>query len=110
MAEAQRNPDRNTWGRRCEIGCESWPDKEEFKKCLRCGEPTTRYSNLNPLPLDEAMSLLSQARFNAYYAKRCAKLKIPPAGALPPWYEESLGPLPERLLVPSGPRLRTPTA
>jgi hypothetical protein len=80
-----------------------------FSKCLRCGGETTRYSNLQPLSLEEATLLLRQAQFNAYYAKWCSERKIPPAGPLPPWYEESLGPLPEQLLRPSPPSLRKPT-
>ena len=86
MEAASPNPDRNTWGRRCDLGCESWPDNEAFKKCLRCGGETTRFSNLQPLTLEEATKLLREAQFNAYYSKRCAELKIPVAGPLPEWY------------------------
>lgn len=82
MAEAQRNPDRNSWGRRCDMGCESWPDTTDFATCLRCGGATTRYSNLQPMDFDEAISLLRHARFNRYYEKHCERLKIPFKGPL----------------------------
>jgi hypothetical protein len=95
------NPDRSTWGRRCPLGCEDWPDSLEFARCLRCGEATTRYSSLKPMGYEEAMRLLYRARFNAYYAERCSHRHIPVAGPLPDWYEESLGPLPEGLSEPS---------
>lgn len=85
--QSSRNPDRNTWGRRCDLGCESWPDRMEFAKCLRCGEETTRFSNLQPLPLSEALALLAHAKFNAYYSTRCYDLRIPVDGPLPDWYE-----------------------
>lgn len=106
MSHGTHNPDRSTWGRRCALGCESWPDKLDFQKCLRCGEPTTRYSNLTVMPLDEAEALLHRARFNAYYARRCAERHIPVAGALPDWYEKQLEPLPESLFAPSVPSIR----
>lgn len=86
MAQAQHNPDRSTWGRRCSLGCQDWPDTLDFKVCLRCGEHTTRHSGLSPLPLDEAERLLRRAQFNAFYAKRCERLRIPVAGPLPDWY------------------------
>lgn len=87
MANAQRNPDRSTWGRRCALGCASWPDTLEYAKCLYCGEPTTRSSGLSVMPEDEAAALLRRAKFNAYYAGRCERLRIPVAGPLPDWYE-----------------------
>jgi hypothetical protein len=45
------------WGRRCEIGCETWPDESTYTTCPSCGEKTTRYSNLSPLDAAEARSL-----------------------------------------------------
>jgi hypothetical protein len=98
MESLAGNPDPSTWGRRCELGCESWPDTLEFKTCLRCGQPTERFSNLTPLSMDEARRLLNQARFNAYYSRRCEERHIPVAGALPDWYEANMGELPESLL------------
>ena len=96
--QAERNPNRDTWGRRCKLGCESWPDSLDFKKCLRCGEPTERYSNLDPLPMAEAQSMLNHARFNAYYSRHCETRGIPVAGPLPEWFEEHMEALPSRLL------------
>lgn len=76
------NPNRDTWGRRCELGCESWPDSLEFNTCLRCGGPTKRYSNLQPMSLEEGRSALAHAKFTAYYEKHCAELGIPVSGPL----------------------------
>ena len=41
-------------GRRCDVGCESWPDSDNYKTCPVCGEETTRFSNLKPLTQPEA--------------------------------------------------------
>lgn len=41
-------------GRRCDAGCESWPDTEKYKTCPVCGEQTTRFRNLEPLTQKEA--------------------------------------------------------
>lgn len=51
------------WGRRCDNGCESWPDDKRYKRCPSCGEPATRFSNLQPLDKLEAL----YAEFEAYY-------------------------------------------
>lgn len=88
-------------GRRCSIGCESWPDEGIYAKCPRCGETTTRYSGLEPLSHAEAkeIRLAEQAkdaidprvaRFEAFYATRCRELGIPIDGPLPSEYEDSL--------------------
>lgn len=87
MSHGTHNPDRSTWYRRCPIGCASWPDTLDFQKCLRCGDTTKRYSGGTPMDLDEALSLLRRAKFNAYYSARCERLHIPVAGPLPDWYE-----------------------
>jgi hypothetical protein len=51
------------WGRRCDFGCESWPDDDHYKTCPSCGKETTRYSNLRPLDRTEALI----AEFEAFY-------------------------------------------
>lgn len=51
-------------GRRCEAGCESWPDDPRYKVCPICGEATKRYRNLSPLDKSEAL----HAEFEAFYA------------------------------------------
>lgn len=78
------SPDRDERaGLRCDIGCESWPDMALFAKCPICGERTTRYTNLVPLPLDEAMSLYKHAEFEKHYEKHCAQRGITVEGPLP---------------------------
>lgn len=59
------------WGRRCDMGCESWPDDKKYEKCPVCGQETTRFSNLRPLDNSEA----AHAAFEAYYAKIEAQRK-----------------------------------
>ena len=54
-------------GRRCQIGCESWPDDDAYDMCPRCGEPTTRYTNLRPLDVFEAHAIASRLDFEDYY-------------------------------------------
>lgn len=84
-------------GRRCDMGCETWPDKQIYAKCPQCGEPTTRYRDVYPLPDDEAETILVSEQFKAYYEKRCAQLGIPADGPLPKHYEQAL-PAPRSLL------------
>jgi hypothetical protein len=78
-------------GRRCDSGCtgsQSWPDKAIYGKCPMCGEATERYSNLQPMPDDEAQSILTKHEFESYYEKRCAERNIPAGdGPLPDDYE-----------------------
>ena len=50
-------------GRRCEIGCETWPDDDKYKACPECGETTTRYRGVEPLSEEEA----APRRFEAFY-------------------------------------------
>lgn len=60
------------WGRRCDLGCESWPDDDEYGTCPICDEPTTRFSNLRPLDADDAQSILAHRDFNDFYAAYCS--------------------------------------
>lgn len=52
------------------MGCESWPDEALYTRCPRCGEPTTRHTNLYPLDSEEAASILSHIEFEKYYERR----------------------------------------
>lgn len=71
------------WGRRCEIGCASWPDKAIYMTCPQCGSKTVRFSNVHPMTDEEAESILLHQQFDAYYAKWCAQKKQPVDGPLP---------------------------
>jgi hypothetical protein len=95
-------------GRRCSIGCESWPDEALYAKCPRCGEKTTRFNNLEPLTSAEAKAIrmelqaenaadVQRQRFEKFYADRCEKLGIPADGPLPSYYEQAL-PAPRSLV------------
>jgi hypothetical protein len=70
-------------GRRCDIGCESWPDDERFKFCPICDEPTTVYNNVDPLDEDEAQSILRHSEFERYYEEHCRERGIDVEGPLP---------------------------
>lgn len=71
------------WGRRCELGCESWPDEALYAQCPECGEPTKRFRNLDPIAPDEAQSRLLHIQFEKFYERRCKLLGIPVDGPLP---------------------------
>jgi hypothetical protein len=58
-------------GRRCELGCESWPNKDLYKRCPECGQPTEVYRNLDPIDDEEAESRLLHAQFVLFYTKWC---------------------------------------
>lgn len=84
-------------GRRCETGCETWPDQNIFSTCPICNGATTRYRDMDPLDVDEAMKILADAKneraarfesdrkrrkFEVYYADRCARIGVPVEGPL----------------------------
>lgn len=50
-------------GRRCDIGCLTWPDDPAYKTCPVCGEKTKRYRGVKPADADE----VAQAKFEAFY-------------------------------------------
>lgn len=60
-------------GRRCDLGCESWPDDMIYQKCPTCGEPTTRYTNLWPVSAEEGRSAIRLAAFERFYEVHCDK-------------------------------------
>lgn len=69
--------------RRCEIGCESWPDDDIFITCSVCGERTRRVGNISPtIPFEEARSIKLRELFDEYYARRCERMGIPAEGPL----------------------------
>ncbi len=70
-------------GRRCDLGCQSWPVTKEFNPCPVCGEPTETFSNLQPLPLREAQQLKREIEFEEFYAGHCARQKQSVDGPLP---------------------------
>lgn len=54
--------------RRCSICSLNWPDKEaDFKQCPICLEETSKVSNVDAMPDDEARSLKAQADFERFY-------------------------------------------
>lgn len=77
-------------GRRCDTGCESWPDDDSYKRCPMCGDRTSRYSNLRPLDADEARSLKLTLEFESMYAAYCKANGQTVDGPLPMPPEESL--------------------
>lgn len=76
------------WGRRCDIGCESWPDSDEYDVCPCCGEETTRYSNVLPIDEDDAQALKATLFFEGFYEDYCATHGQPVDGPLEPTDEQ----------------------
>lgn len=70
--------------RRCEMGCESWPDSDLYNFCLSCGEATTRIKQSPTLTDEEARSRTLHALFEEHYAWRCAQIGVEPDGPIPP--------------------------
>lgn len=50
-------------GRRCDIGCMTWPDDKKYNPCPICGEKTTRYRGVTVDDEDE----INHALFEAFY-------------------------------------------
>lgn len=50
-------------GRRCDLGCETWPDDDRYDTCPECREETTRYSNVKAITAEEA----SAREFELFY-------------------------------------------
>jgi hypothetical protein len=73
-------------GRRCDVGCASWPDDQKYRTCPICGESTSRFTNLAPLDEDEAVSLI----FEHFYEGWCDAKNQPTTGGLPMSPEDSL--------------------
>ena len=78
------------WGRRCDLGCESWPDDKEYDPCPVCGQEAKRFSNLRPLEDDEARKQKARIDFEAYYEKYCEERNQGVEGPLSPEVEEAL--------------------
>jgi hypothetical protein len=62
-------------GRRCDMGCESWPPTDAYKECPVCGEPTTIYTNLYPVAEDEAESRVNHLLFEDFYENEWPSLR-----------------------------------
>lgn len=92
-------------GRRCAVGCESWPDKDEYRTCPICGEATKAFNNLIPLPEDEAASKAAHALFEDFYEEWCDARGQTVTGPLA-WDAERFGP--EPTYVPDPPKPTKP--
>lgn len=51
-------------GRRCSMGCETWPDDEVYRVCPECGQDTKRYRGVT-VSIEEPQA--SHRRFEAFY-------------------------------------------
>lgn len=69
-------------GRRCAIGCQSWPDEIIYKKCPECGEATTRCNGVIPMDSEEARSVLRHKAFDRFYEVWCSQRDQPVDGPL----------------------------
>jgi len=56
-------------GRRCGLGCETWPDDDKFKVCPECGEKTTRFKGVTPISEEEARPYLFEAFYEEWDVK-----------------------------------------
>lgn len=77
------------WARRCDVGCETWPDDSDFKRCPVCGEKTDRFSNGRPLDMDEAQAIKRAREFEHFYARWCKDQDQPVEGDLPSGPDEA---------------------
>lgn len=68
---------RGEVGRRCAMGCETWPATAEFESCPTCRAPTRLYRSVHPIADEEAMSLLRHAEFDEFYDTQWVKDESP---------------------------------
>jgi hypothetical protein len=54
-------------GRRCPMGCETWPADEKYKHCPICGEGTRLSRGVAALDPEEARIKKAYADFESYY-------------------------------------------
>lgn len=59
------------------MGCQTWPDSDDFKVCPQCGDATRRYRGVQPLSLEEAESVVKHIDFELYYDNWCARNNVP---------------------------------
>lgn len=83
--------DTSDIGRRCDMGCETWPDEDDYKECPQCGEQTRRCRGVRPLSSEEAQSRKAHLDFEALYEVHAAEV-----GELSPLTQEEC----ERLGLP----------
>jgi hypothetical protein len=69
-------------GRRCSLGCETWPNTEEYALCPQCGSPTSKFRGVEPLDEEEARSLKLHFEFEKFYEKWCRDREQPLEGPL----------------------------
>lgn len=77
MATTEAPNDQPRLGRRCDMGCETWPDEAEYARCPVCEEPTSRYRDVHPLSPEDAQSKVNHIKFERYYEDRCARRGVP---------------------------------
>ena len=87
------------WGRRCDVGCESWPDSDRYKTCPICNEEATRFSNLQPLTQEEA----NAREFELFYERWDGEHDPSRLAADAPDARGSFAPVEARLATPPGP-------
>ena len=102
-SSAEPSKRRHALARRCELGCESWPNLSAFETCPACGEATTLYREMEPLGIIEAQRLKNDLEFETYYSDRCDKRGIPTDGPLPPFYAQTRGLTYDKLPGPARP-------
>lgn len=64
-------------GRRCAMGCETWPAAADFALCPTCKGPTRLYRGVHPLPAEDAKRLLRLAQFEDFYDTQWVKDETP---------------------------------
>lgn len=66
------------------MGCENWPNTEEYSECVICGEPTSFFNSADAIEEDVARKLVLDIKFAEYYEQHCEKLGITADGPLAP--------------------------
>lgn len=54
-------------GRRCAMGCATWPDETTYLDCPICRKATKRYRGADPMTPKAALSAKKYADFDHYY-------------------------------------------
>jgi hypothetical protein len=69
-------------GRRCGVGCETWPDEKDYEICLICGQPTRRYRGVQVIEQSALDHYLFEQFYKEWDKRPAVRLQMTPEESL----------------------------